>query len=171
MRLRRRVTWAGVEFQSDLQAPKKLVRLGVVLLDQDHSGAFSIMICGRQPLIDPRPLEFEGVGSITMGLAASWVRGMFKDALESGPENLFQYLSEKWRWNLYLINPKRISNVSERGNFEKIGIEMYETFVRESFKPTPASRVPQGRGITTPEILPPAWLINEFKSLSVAAHR
>src|SRR5206468_8597989 len=126
---------------------------------------------GRQPLLDPRPPEFKDVGSITMGLAASWVKNMFKDALESDPQNLFQYLSERWRWNLYLINPKKVSNVGERDNFEKIGIETYETFVRESFRPTSTSRVPQGRRITTPDILPPAWLINEFKSLSVTAHQ
>jgi hypothetical protein len=171
MKVERRITWAGVEFQPDLQAPKKLVRLGVVLFDQHSSGACSILICGRQPSLDSRPPEFKDVGSITMALATSWVKSMFKDALESDPQNLFQYLSQKWRWNLYLINPKRVSSIRERESVEKIGIAIYEKFVGESFKPASVSRMPQGRRVPTPGMVPPAWLIREFKSLSATAYQ
>lgn len=78
-----------------------LFRLGVVLLTTDSAGESSLLILGRQPLLDPRPPEFQDASQITLELAASCVDTIAKDVLGTTVENPFARLNERWRWNLY----------------------------------------------------------------------
>ena len=59
-----RTMWAGIEFQPDLEKPRKPVRLGVLSLT---SNGDSVLI-GRQPILDNRPPEFEHVSPVSLEL-------------------------------------------------------------------------------------------------------
>jgi len=169
MKSTRHIRWAGVEFQPDLQEPKKPVRLGIVLLSLDSSGENSLLILGRKPLLDPRPPEFHNVSPITLELAASWVESMTKDILEAETDvtDPFIRLNDRWRWNLYLMQPANIGRATEQKDLLALAKQTYEKFVGEQFDISASShrrrRAAQGsaRNAALPSHIPPPWRVEE----------
>jgi hypothetical protein len=159
----RSIKWAGIEFQPDFKRPVRAVRLGAVLVEVTGN-SLGILVIGRIPLLESKPEEFRGVGDITMNLAANWIDYMFKDIREIGDENIFEQLAERWKWNLYMIQPLSIRAADLQGTLEKIGQRVYEKFVGEPFKEKPAIREPRTR---VPVTLPPAWQLEELKKLTL----
>lgn len=160
-----RTMWAGIEFQPDLQKPRKPVRLGVLSLTSCGDG----VLLGRQPILDNKPPEFEHVGSMSLELAANWIDSMWKDILESGGrENALNRLNERWRWNLY-IRPIRVARAES--DLLTVAKQTYERFVGEQFH-IPSRRQIQRRSNRTAHrrrrlpvsarIVPQAWLISEI---------
>lgn len=147
----RRVEWAGVEFQPNLQTPQKPVPLDVVV-HEITSGVRSLYILGRIPRLDPRPAAFEHVSATTFELAASWVNSMFADILEANDEDVtdpFTYLAGRWRWNLYPINAVRRKKPD--ANLLLEAKRVYKQFVGHTFSPgglcphpTPVAAVTEG---------------------------
>jgi hypothetical protein len=121
--------WAGVEFQPDLQILRKPVRLGVILVTSSGNR----VLLGRQPRLDSRPQEFLDVGTLSLELAATWVDSMWKDILEAGGEDPFAVLSERWRWNIYLVRPARVSKAAEFADLLAQAKQTYQRFVGEPF--------------------------------------
>jgi hypothetical protein len=113
------IEWAGVEFQPNLLKPVKPVKLGLILLDMNMP-SIGIDVIGRAPNRDAPPSEFEGIGDITMSLVANWIENICKDAHETDVENIFDFLAKRWRWNLYLIEPKLIRGSEAHGSLETI---------------------------------------------------
>jgi len=162
----RSVDWAGVEFQPNLSAPAKPIRLGAVLLEACAVWS-SVMVIGRMPNLDARPHEFEGVSEIMMKIAAKWVDSMFKDVTDAGHEGKFDYLADRWKWNLYIVKPKVLRAPDLQGNLETIGKRIYQRFVGEPFdekavKPSGETKQ-QIPGLAAPLVVPPAWQLDEFK--------
>ena len=160
------IKWAGVEFQPNLLSPLKPVRLGGVLLATGPA-SLGVVIIGRMPNLQSRPAEFEGVGDLMIKIASGWVDGMFKDMLEADHRNIFDFLAEKWRWNLYLIEPKFLKGPDAHGNLETIAKKVYQKFVGFPFDekgigPT-SERTPRAPGPRIPVRIPPKWQLEEFK--------
>jgi hypothetical protein len=172
------IMWSGVEFQPDLQNLRKPVRLGVILLTSSGDG----VLLGRQPFLSRIPPEFEGVSQMSVELAANWVDSMWKDILESERQDPFARLSERWRWNLYLVHPSRIPRASETEDLLALGAKLYQKWVGEPFpmralhrKPRRVPTVHRHRHapVVSPDV-PPAWLISENmrrrSTMALAAH-
>lgn len=162
-----RTMWAGVEFQPDLQNPRKPVRLGVLSLTASGDG----VLLGRQPILDNKPPEFENVSPMSLELAANWVDSMWKDVLEANKENVFNRLNERWRWNLY-VRPLRVSSSAEECNLLTLAERTYQRFVGEPFRILvhPRQRRPRRalhRHPAAPvQIFPQAWLVSEIMKRS-----
>lgn len=164
-----RTVWAGIEFQSDLQHPKKPVRLGVLSLTSWGDG----VLLGRQPILNNKPPEFENVSDMTLELAANWIDSMWKDILEARKEDALTRLSERWHWNLY-VRPIRVaSDTTEHSNLLGLAKQTYERFVGEPFHiPMPQRHRRHRRTIhrqrnTVPvHSLPEAWRISEIMKRS-----
>jgi hypothetical protein len=168
--------WAGIEFQPDLQKPRKPVRLGVLSLTTSGDS----VLLGRQPILDNRPPEFNDVSSVSLELAANWIDSMWKDILESDKENAFSRLNERWRWNLY-VRPIRVTNAAEEGDLLTLAKQTYERFVGEPFRlrmrraqRRPHRTVHGQRHVSTlAHASPEAWLVSEImkrsSSLGLAA--
>jgi hypothetical protein len=161
MKPKRPIRWAGVEFQPDLQNPRKPVRLGVVLL----SSLGDVIIAGRQPVLNQLPPEFEDASEMTVELAAKWVDNMLKDVMEADEtEEQLARLNARWRWNLYLMRPTAIPRAyTAETDLLPLAKALYEKFVGERFVAlpdrTPRHRVERRR---RPRSLPPtSWLIAE----------
>ena len=166
-----RTIWAGIEFQPDLQKPRKPVRLGVLSLTSSGDG----VLLGRQPILDNRPPEFQDVSAVSLELAASWIDSMWKDILEARKENAFSRLNERWRWNLY-VRPIRGTNAAEGSDLLALAKQTYERFVGEPFhipvrRPHRRSHRAVHRhrhaGVSA-HGLPDAWLISEIMKRSSA---
>ncbi len=159
------IMWSGVEFQPDLQNPRKPVRLGVILLTNSGDG----VLLGRQPFLSRIPPEFEGVSQMSVELAANWVDSMWKDILESERQDPFARLNERWRWNLYLVQPARIPRANETEDLLALGAQIYHKFVGEPFPLRALRRRPrrvpavhrQRHAAVLSADVPPAWLISE----------
>jgi hypothetical protein len=120
LKLRRSVQWAGVEFQPNLLRPTRPVRLGSVLFEVSASSRI-VAIIGRTPKLQTKPPEFKEVDDVTMALAARWVDNMFKDILEGDKTaDPFDLLGRRWRWNLYVIEPKLLKRTDVQGTLETI---------------------------------------------------
>jgi len=162
----RHVEWSGVEFQPNLLAPKRPVKLGAVLLETSPT-SLGIVVIGRMPNIESPPPEFVGVSELMMKIAAKWVDSVFKDTQEAGHEGKFDYLADRWRGNLYIVKPKLMRRADIQGNLEVIAKRLYQKLVGEPFdeksiKPSgePKLRIP---GLDAPVVIPPAWQLDEFK--------
>jgi hypothetical protein len=166
LKIKRSIKWAGVEFQPDLLKPTRPVRLGAILFETAIS-SMGVAVIGRMPTLDARPPEFKRVSDVTMALAANWVDSMFKDILEGDDESIFDLLAKRWRWNLYLIEPKTLRTVEMQGSLEPIAKRTYEKFVGEPFKIKPVSRVEPS--LDVPHDIPPAWQLEELKRQSMTA--
>jgi len=161
-----RIISAGIEFQPDLQKPRRPVRLGVLLVTDSGDG----VLLGRQPRLDLRPPEFEDVGQVTLELAANWVNSMWKDFLEDEGVDPLARLTERWRWNLYLVRPVRIARTAEKKDLLALGQQQYRKFVGEPFRTTvPRRRRHQARArrrhqhkTGLPSSVPMAWLVSEI---------
>jgi hypothetical protein len=125
-----RITWAGIEFQPDLQNLRKPVRLGIILL----TSSGNCVLLGRQPRLDSKPEEFQDVGPLSLELAANWIDSMWKDILEASGEDPFAALSERWRWNIYLVRPGRVPKASEVNDILTLAKQTYEKFVGAPFR-------------------------------------
>jgi hypothetical protein len=166
-----RTMWAGIEFQPDLQKPRRPVRLGVLSLTSSGDA----VLLGRQPILDNKPPEFNEVSTVSLELAANWIDSMWKDILEAKKENAFNRLNERWRWNLY-VRPIRMTNASE-GDLLMLAKQAYERFVGEPFhipvrraqrRPhRPVHRQHRHAGVSA-HALPQAWLISEIMKRSSA---
>jgi hypothetical protein len=149
-----------VEFQPDLQKPKKPVPLGIVLFSDEASGEKSALILGRKPRPAHRPPEFSDVSDTYFQIAASWIESMTKDILESGQD--IDRLCQRWRWNLYVAQPKNIRTTNEQDLFA-LAKSLYEKFVGEQFRvrhrKAAAARIHE----TGPAVaLPPAWQVESI---------
>jgi hypothetical protein len=157
-----RIMQAGIEFQPDLQSPRKPVRLGVLVLTASGDG----VLLGRQPVLERRPPEFADVGPMSLELAADWVDSMWKDILEADKEHVFLRLNERWRWNLY-VRPLRVRTDSEQADLLTLAKQVYQKFVGEPFHiPSRRRRL---RALHVPRrrpaerlIVPPSWLVSEI---------
>lgn len=163
-----RTIWAGVEFQPDLQNPRKPVRLGVLSLTSSGDG----VLLGRQPIVNNKPPEFEHVSPMYLELAANWVDSMWKDILEANKENVFSRLNERWRWNLY-VRPLRVAGRAEEHDLLTLAKQTYERFVGEPFRipARPHKRHPRRtlhghRHAAPAHTLAEAWLISEIMKRS-----
>jgi hypothetical protein len=163
LKFRRSIQWAGVEFQPNLLKPVRPVRLGAVLFEIAQSSR-GIAVIGRMPKVEARPPEFKEIDDVTMALASKWVDSMFKEALEDKGENIFDLLARRWRWNLYLIEPKTAR--AEHSSLESIAKKTYEKFVGEPFEaPSPPAAEPR---LEIPiEAMPPAWQLEALKQQSL----
>jgi hypothetical protein len=155
------IRWAGVELQPDMQKPQTPVRLGIVLLRTTPAGEREVIIVGREPAIDGRPPELEAAGEMTMELATGWVHNLAKD-LDVTADDPFSGLAERWRWNLYVTQPTRISGSGNQPSLQSLfalAKKKYEKFVGQPF----AGRIPDAprRDHVT---LPPAWMAEAIKS-------
>jgi hypothetical protein len=119
------------------------------------------------PNLDSRPPEFERVDDVTFHLAARWVDNMFKDILEGkGKDDPFDLLANRWRWNLYLVEPKMLRQNDIQGTLETIAKKSYEKFVREPFQP-PEPPLPEPKLEIPVEIIPPPWQLETLKQQSL----
>jgi hypothetical protein len=147
----REIRWAGVEFQPNLLRPTTPVRLGAVLLEKKSPISWGVSVIGRTPVPQSRPAEFADTGDLMMKIASGWVNNMFKDILEADHGNIFDFLAQRWRYNLYLIEPKELKAIDARGPLVAISKKLYERFVGESYteKPVqpskPKRRAPKDR--------------------------
>jgi hypothetical protein len=115
-----------------------------------------------------------------LDLAANWIDSMWKDFLEGDKENPFPRVCERWRWNLYLVQPARIRAQVVDADVLELGKGLYERFVKERFRMPERQRKPHRpparRHQQSAETLPtlPAWLIEEnmkrTSTLVMAAH-
>jgi hypothetical protein len=160
-----RTMWAGIEFQPDLQKPRKPVRLGVLSLTSSGDG----VLLGRQPILNNKPPEFNDVSSVSLELAANWIDSMWKDILEANKENALNRLNERWRWNLY-VRPIRVTNAAEERDLLTLAKQAYERFVGEPFRipvRRPHRTVHRHRHASVlPHALAEAWLISEIMKRS-----
>jgi hypothetical protein len=165
LRLRRSIHWAGVEFQPNLARPTRPVRLGSVLLEVSASSRI-VAIIGRTPKVESKPPEFEEVDAVTMALAAKWVDNMFKDILEGDKAaSPFDLLARRWRWNLYVIEPKPLRAADLQGTLETITKKSYERFVGKPFEINVPS--PKPKLEIRVEAVPPAWQLEALKQQSL----
>lgn len=156
---RRIIHWAGVEFQPNLQLPVRPIRLGVVLVEyRARIQSASLAVIGRMPLIDSRPPGFENVGEVTINIAARWVDSMFKNLIDLDGEDLFEKLSQQWRWNLYLRDVKRSFVDDHRKAFDKVAEQLYQKYVGLPFREPVA---PQRVAVPLDDI-PPPWQLEGF---------
>jgi len=141
-----------------MQYPEKPIRLGVVLLSTTPAGENTVVIVGREPVLARRPPELEKVGGMTLELAAAWVDNMMKD-LDVDADDPLAHLAGRWRWNLYLIEPARVSGAADRPSLQgllALAKKKYEKFVGQPF----VGRVPQlPRRAIGPRYMPPAWMV------------
>ncbi len=98
-----RIMWAGIEFQPDLQNPRKPVRLGVLSLTSSGDG----VLLGRQPILHNKPPEFNDVSSVSLELAANWIDSMWKDILEANKENVAKQTYERFVGEPFRIPVRR----------------------------------------------------------------
>jgi hypothetical protein len=169
LKAKRTVRWAGVEFQPNLLKPCEPIRLGAILLETTTEWQ-ALAVIGRMPRINSPPPEFQEVSDITMRLAASWVDSMFKDILEGDGDNLFDLLSKRWRWNLYLIEPKALNKSQLAGStIETIAKQQYATYVGEPFEPAKVKAPTRQSQIEVPLNIPPPWQLEELKRQSLLA--
>src|SRR5207249_1198610 len=130
------------------------------------SGESTVAIMGRQP-IATRPPEFAGVSAMTMELVSSWIESMAKDLLELGSAagDPFVQLSERWRWNLYIVDAVTLSGVTNRANLLSLAKKQYRRFVGVDLW-APARRRPAlskpRRGVEPEAETIPAWMAEEF---------
>lgn len=141
LKSKRSIKWAAVEFQPNLLKPVKPVRLGVILLEVTAASK-NVALIGRVPSLDFRPSEFERVDEVTFHLAAHWLDNMFKDILEGKGKDPFDLLAHRWRWNLYVIEPKILRRGDVQGTLETIAKKRYESFVGKPFEPPEPPPVP-----------------------------
>lgn len=112
------------------------------------------------PLRENRVPEFAGVGDITMNIACNWIDAMFRGVMESDYDAIFQTLAEKWRWNLYIREPRSLKRDSIRGGAQAIAERCYEGFVRKRFRGTYGQSRP-------PRVIAPSprlWRLRDLKS-------
>jgi hypothetical protein len=167
LKSKRTIQWAGVEFQPDLLKPVKPIRLGVILFEVSASSV-GVAITGRKPIFDARPEQFKNVSDVTMALAANWIDSMFKGILEGDNENVFDLLAKRWRWNLYLIEPKMLKAADIQGSLESVAKKRYEKFVGIPFKPKPGLPIEPASSSRPPiDIIPPAWQLEDLKRQSM----
>jgi len=161
-----RIMQAGVEFQPNLQNPRKPVRLGVLLLTSSGDG----VLLGRQPMLERKPPEFADVGPMSLELAADWVDSMWKDILEANKEHVFLRLNERWRWNLY-VRPLRVRTDSEQQDLLTLAKQVYQKFVGEPFhipvRRRQSARRPRAHHAPRHRpaeriVVPASWLVSEI---------
>lgn len=163
LKLRRSIRWAGVEFQPNLLRPTRPVRLGSVLFEVSASSRV-IAIIGRTPKLESKPPEFQEADDVTMALAAKWVDNMFKDILEGDKTtDPFELLGRRWRWNLYVIEPKLLRPADVQGTLETIVKKSYARFVGTPFE----TSVPEPKLEIPVEAMPPAWQLEALKQQSL----
>jgi len=117
------------------------------------------------PTVAARPKGFEQVDDVTMALASNWVDGMFKEiSLGERDDDVFDQLARRWRWNLYLIEPRAIKQSDMHGTIETIAKSQYEKFVGMPFK---AKAPPRSPRLDVPADIPPAWQLEEIQRQSL----
>jgi hypothetical protein len=172
----RQARWVGVEFQPDLKHPQTPVRLGLVFEMTEIDGS-SVVVIGRMPIKDNRPIEFETTSPITMELAANWVNEIGKETIDDSGDNLFAKLADGWHWNLYLIEPVEVKLTAEDGEPLALAKRLYKEFVGEPFKAArkrPAKkkqrRTKQSKPIAARSSIahdiPAAWMLKEILDYS-----
>jgi hypothetical protein len=170
MSAQRFVEWASVEFQPNLTSLQKPVKLGAIVCAKHPNGELELVLIGRLPRLDARPQEFKSVGNITMQLASAWMDNMLKDILEAKPKNIFDCLAKRWRWNLYLTNPKQLRSVGERETLEAIGKRLYQKLTGEPFRMPSVARATRSVPSIRPIGMPSPWALEEFKKRQLEIH-
>lgn len=171
MKKTRHIEWAAVEFQPNLQASSKPIRLGAVLLETSPT-SLGIVVIGRVPNPESPPHEFAGVSELTMKIAAKWVDSVFKDMQEAANDRKFNYLANRWRWNLYIVKPKIVRSNEIQGNLETIAKRFYQKFVGEPFDEKAIKPVAEPKQQRIPALdirtaITPAWQLEECKRQSL----
>jgi len=161
MTVKRSVEWSGVEFQPDLTSMKKPIKLGAILHERHSDGTRELLLIGRMPRTGSRPPEFELVSSINMALASAWPENMFKDILEAQPEDIFQFLAGRWRWNLYLTDPKRLRPKSNRETLDMLGKKLFQKLVGHPFNARVRKATSSSSAQTSPSV-PSVWRREEL---------
>jgi len=159
----RSIMWAGVEFQPNLQKPRKPIRLGVILVES-VGDTFNVATFGRMPLLTRLPDEFQGLGQITLNAVADWVSSMTREATNSEEGDVFDDLASRWKWNLFITKPRTMAKAEIQGGLRQIGMRTYESFVGQPFKANePKLRKPHRPPPRVPETpRPPAWHLRAF---------
>lgn len=109
------------------------VKLGAILLEEKGPVSWGVSVIGRTPISQSRPAEFADTGDLMMKIASGWVDNMFKDILEADHGNIFDFLAQRWRYNLYIIEPKELKATDARGTLVAISQKLYERFVGEPY--------------------------------------
>lgn len=147
----REIRWAGVEFQPNLLKPTTPIKLGAVLLEKKGLASWGVSVIGRTPIPQSRPAEFADTGDLMMKIASGWIDNMFKDILEADHDNIFDFLAQRWRYNLYIIEPKELKATDARDALVAISKKLYERFVGEPYteksihRSKPKRRAPKAR--------------------------
>jgi len=84
---RLKIRWAEVEYQPDIQSPKPVVPLGVVVmvaLDDGKTPAW--LIVGREPNPDNLPAVLKDVGPLGRSQLIGWGTSIARDILEGQGE-------------------------------------------------------------------------------------
>ncbi len=106
----RRIKYAFVEYQPNLQIPAEPVRLGI-LVEEIRGNVRELVLIGREPKGPIPGLELDDAWGPFLTLVTQWVEVMSTSvrefADEMGPDiYLVDELARRWNSNLYITQPE-----------------------------------------------------------------
>jgi hypothetical protein len=147
----RKLRWAQVEYQPNLQVVADPVPLGVVV-EELRSGGRHLVIIGREPRRAIPGLQLEDAWGPFLDVVTNWVETFGKSAREfidqvQPQEYALDELAKRWRWNVYLREPQSRAVNSTVVALDEYARRWYEEYVGDPFPRLPSGRTPPSKAV------------------------
>jgi hypothetical protein len=158
--MQRRVRWAKIEYQPNLQTPIDPVPLGVILEEITSWGTRHVVLFGREPRGNIPGLQLEKAWGPFRDVVTEWFETISKSMREfvsdlDADEYAIDELAKRWKWNVYLRAPETRAVQSASLTLDHYGRTWYEEYIGEPF---PRSPSPQNKPSTAARRRMQPWL-------------
>jgi hypothetical protein len=145
------VRWVRVAYQPDLQHPKKVIPLGVVL-DVRVDGWRMNTIAGRVARRDRRAAdEFREIGTLGFDLLSGWFDAIQRDiATLYESDSLLEQLGARWGQNLYVTSAEEAElPTGDQAIEQKAEVLAKKLYAQHVGEPFPEAK-PASKPVSTP---------------------